>query len=44
MPPAYTMAQKASISTLTNMTGMDKSAAAKLLRQHDWNANAAANA
>lgn len=44
MPPAYTSAQKASISTLTGMTGIDKTSAAKLLRQHAWNENSAANA
>lgn len=43
MPPAYTTAQKGAISTISNMTGMDKSSATKLLRQHNWNENAAAN-
>lgn len=44
MPPAYTTAQKASISNLTSLTGIDKSGAAKLLKQNAWNENAAANA
>ncbi|KAL1296545.1 hypothetical protein AAFC00_000050 [Neodothiora populina] len=44
MPPAYTTAQKASIQTLVGMTGMDRTTAAKLLKQNGWNDNAAANA
>ncbi|GAB7354151.1 hypothetical protein MBLNU459_g4709t2 [Dothideomycetes sp. NU459] len=44
MPPAYTTQQKTAISQITGATGLDRTAAAKLLKQHGWNIEIAANA
>ena len=44
MPPAYTAAQKTAIQQYAALTQSDKSSAAKVLRQHNWNLESAANA
>ncbi|KAK0272182.1 Scaffold-type E3 ligase [Friedmanniomyces endolithicus] len=44
MPAIYSSAQKAAIAEFTSVTQVDKSSAAKLLKQHNWNASAAVNA
>lgn len=44
MPPAYTSTQKSAISEFTGVTQADKSSAAKMLKQHNWNVGAAVNA
>ncbi|KAK4899565.1 Scaffold-type E3 ligase [Elasticomyces elasticus] len=44
MPSMHSSAQKAAISDFTSVTQVDKSTAAKLLKQHNWNASAAVNA
>ncbi|KAK1066153.1 Scaffold-type E3 ligase [Friedmanniomyces endolithicus] len=44
MPAIYSSAQKAAITEFTSVTQVDKSSAAKLLKQHNWNASAAVNA
>ncbi|KAK4541014.1 hypothetical protein LTR36_008383 [Oleoguttula mirabilis] len=41
---AYTSQQKSSISEFTGVTQADKSSAAKLLKQYNWNVGAAVNA
>ncbi|GAB7354150.1 hypothetical protein MBLNU459_g4709t1 [Dothideomycetes sp. NU459] len=41
---AYTTQQKTAISQITGATGLDRTAAAKLLKQHGWNIEIAANA
>ncbi|EME47438.1 hypothetical protein DOTSEDRAFT_146076 [Dothistroma septosporum NZE10] len=43
MPPAYTSQQKSAIAEVSNVTQADKSTAAKLLKQHNWNVGAAVN-
>ncbi|KAK1052051.1 Scaffold-type E3 ligase [Friedmanniomyces endolithicus] len=44
MPAIYSSTQKAAITEFTSVTQVDKSSAAKLLKQHNWNASAAVNA
>lgn len=44
MPPAYTAAQKAAIQSLSSLTQADKTSSAKVLKQHNWDVQAAANA
>jgi len=44
MPPAYTAQQKSCISEFASFTQADKSTAAKVLKQHNWNTQAAVNA
>jgi len=44
MPAAYTSAQKLAISEYTSVTQSDKSAAAKVLKQHNWDVSSAVNA
>ncbi|KAF2723620.1 DUF298-domain-containing protein [Polychaeton citri CBS 116435] len=44
MPGPYTSAQKQSISDFTQFTSGDKNMAAKMLKQHGWNVQAAVNA
>jgi len=43
MPPAFTTSQKAAIQQYTSLTQADKNAAAKALKQYNWNVEAAAN-
>lgn len=44
MPPAYTAAQKTAIQSFVDFTSTDRTTAAKVLRQHGWNVQVAANA
>ncbi|KAI7095972.1 hypothetical protein KC352_g38947, partial [Hortaea werneckii] len=43
MPAAYTAQQKSAISEFTSVTQSDKTTAAKILRQHNWNVGGAIN-
>ncbi|EMC97902.1 hypothetical protein BAUCODRAFT_86079 [Baudoinia panamericana UAMH 10762] len=43
MPAAYNSQQKAAINEFVTVTQSDKSTAAKILKQHNWNVSAAAN-
>ncbi|KAK8241935.1 hypothetical protein HDK77DRAFT_483098 [Phyllosticta capitalensis] len=43
MPPAYTAAQKAAIQQVVNFTNSDRTTAARILRNHNWNAEQAIN-
>ncbi|PSK43099.1 hypothetical protein B9Z65_7053 [Elsinoe australis] len=43
MPPSYTSAQKAAISQYVALTQTDKTTAAKLLKQYNWDVQTAAN-
>nr|POF18643.1 defective in cullin neddylation protein 1 [Quercus suber] len=43
MPPAYTSQQRTAISELVAITQGDKTVAAKVLKQHAWNVQAAIN-
>jgi len=43
MPGPYNSAQKAAIAEFTSVTQADKSSAAKLLKQQNWNVSAAIN-
>lgn len=43
MPPAYTTAQKSAIAQLQGITQTDKTAAARLLKNSNWNVERAAN-
>lgn len=42
--PAYTAAQKTAIQSYSSLTQSDKTTSAKVLKQHDWDVQAAANA
>jgi DCN1-like protein 1/2 len=44
MPPAYTSAQTKAITEFSSVTQASPSTAAKILKQHNWNVGAAANA
>ncbi|KAI5205246.1 hypothetical protein AUEXF2481DRAFT_9266 [Aureobasidium subglaciale EXF-2481] len=44
MPAAYTSAQKTAIQSFVEVTGTDKTAAARLLKQANWNVQTATNA
>lgn len=44
MPPAYTAAQKTAIQSYASLTQSDKTSSAKVLKQHNWDVQAAANA
>ncbi|KAK3065826.1 Scaffold-type E3 ligase [Teratosphaeriaceae sp. CCFEE 6253] len=44
MPSIYSSTQKAAIAEFISITQVDKSTAAKLLKQSNWNSSAAANA
>ncbi|KAF4308056.1 hypothetical protein GTA08_BOTSDO03756 [Botryosphaeria dothidea] len=43
MPPAYTTAQKAAIQQVVNFTSCERTTAARILRNHNWNAEQAIN-
>ncbi|KAK7519342.1 Cullin binding-domain-containing protein [Phyllosticta citriasiana] len=43
MPPAYTAAQKAAIQQVVSFTNSDRTTAARILRNHNWNAEQAIN-
>ncbi|KAL1628615.1 Scaffold-type E3 ligase [Neofusicoccum ribis] len=43
MPPAYTTAQKSAIQQVVNFTSCDRTTAARILRNHNWNAEQAIN-
>lgn len=43
MPASYTPQQKAAIQQFVGITTADKSSAAKVLRQYNWNVDAAVN-
>ncbi|KAF1921579.1 Cullin binding-domain-containing protein [Ampelomyces quisqualis] len=43
MPPAYTSQQKAAIAQFMNFTSVDRTAAARVLKNHNWDAQAAVN-
>lgn len=44
MPAAYTSQQKNAIAEFVGVTQSDKSTAAKILKQHNWQTGAAVNA
>jgi len=44
MPTAYTTAQKSAIQQYAALTQADSRSAAKILKQHNWNLESAANA
>ena len=44
MPAALTTAQKTAINEFSSVTQGDKTTAAKLLKQYNWNVSAAVNA
>ncbi|KAL2357596.1 Cullin binding-domain-containing protein [Cryomyces antarcticus] len=43
MPPAYTASQKAAIAQFVSFTQVDKASAARSLKTHNWNVDAAVN-
>jgi len=43
MPGPYTSTQKAAIAEFTSVTQADKSSAAKMLKQQNWNVTSAIN-
>ncbi|EAT76651.1 hypothetical protein SNOG_16072 [Parastagonospora nodorum SN15] len=43
MPPAYTTQQKNAIAQFMSFTSVDRTAAARVLKSHNWDAQAAIN-
>ncbi|KAL5115506.1 Scaffold-type E3 ligase [Pleosporales sp. CAS-2024a] len=43
MPPAYTAQQKNAIAQFTSFTSVDRTAAARVLKSHNWDTQAAMN-
>jgi hypothetical protein len=44
MPPAYTAQQKAAIAQFMTFASVDRTAAARVLKSHNWDAQTAINA
>lgn len=43
MPPAYTTQQKNAIAQFMSFTSVDRTAAARVLKSHNWDTQAAIN-
>jgi len=43
MPPAYTAQQKAAISQFMSFTNVDRNAAIRVLKSHNWDSQTAVN-